>query len=328
LKIDAGMLTRNPGDAIALARRLEDAGFDEEGLLKHADIALTGCKQKHTNAFAYFTAEMNAMSRVRLMLENSLYNALNNDEMFLVFQAKVCHDGQISGFEALLRWSHPKAGLVSPAEFIPLLEETGLIVSFGEWVLKKACEWRKQAGETLQIDHSCNISVNISSKQFQCHHLAESIQQILQETGIPPQQLELEITESSLMQNIDDAQKTLQKIKAMGVSVAIDDFGTGYSSLAYLKTFPIDTLKIDQMFIRNICTDSANAAIANTIINLAHNLNLNVIAEGVDSEEKLQYLQTQGCHQFQGFYFSKPLLPEQLPQRIHNGIMQREQDRQ
>ena len=216
----------------------------------------------------------------------------------------------VTGVEALVRWQHPQLGLISPAEFIPLAEDTGLIVPIGEWVLRNAClqamRWQQSGIAPIQM------AVNISGRQFQEHDLSATVIQILDETGLAPQMLELELTESSIMRNADLAAKVLQKLKKMGVKISIDDFGTGYSSLASLKRLPIDALKVDQSFVRDATTDPDDAALVMAIITLAHNLRLKVIAEGVETEEQLRFLHLLRCDEIQGYLFSKPLPADSL----------------
>jgi EAL domain-containing protein (putative c-di-GMP-specific phosphodiesterase class I) len=213
--------------------------------------------------------------------------------------------GQVTGAEALLRWRHPDYGMVSPAEFIPLAEETGLILPLGEWVLQAACKqasaWVKQGLTAV------SMAVNLSARQFHSQNLANLCQRALGEAGLEPGYLELELTESAVMQNVEEAIETLQELKAIGLRLAMDDFGTGYSSLSYLKRFPIDSLKIDQSFVRNITTDPDDAAIAVTVIAMAHTLKLRVVAEGVETKQQLDFLRAHGCHEAQGYYLSRPL---------------------
>ncbi|MCL6750644.1 EAL domain-containing protein, partial [Nostoc sp. CCCryo 231-06] len=247
----------------------------------------------------------------RLTLEKDLRDAIKNKEMFLHYQPQVClRSGKIIGVEALLRWQSPTHGFVSPAKFIPIAEETGLIISIGEWVLRTACAQNRTwqlAGLPL-----IKMAVNISSRQFKEQNLVDITTQILQETELKANYLELEITESLIIENIQQAINTMNQLHAMGVTLSLDDFGTGYSSLNYLKRLPIDVLKIDRSFVRELTIGSDDAAIVKAIISLAHNLQLSVIAEGVETQSHLEYLQRHGCDEIQGYYISRPVAPEAL----------------
>jgi EAL domain-containing protein (putative c-di-GMP-specific phosphodiesterase class I) len=239
-------------------------------------------------------------------MENSLRHALDQDQLELYYHAQVeISSGQIVGAEALLRWWHPSKGLMPPAKFIPLAEQTGLIVPIGEWVLKTACAqnkaWRNAGLAPIRV------AINLAARQFSDQDLVRKIEQILRQTGLDPEGLELEITEGTVMEDTETAIKILNDLKGMGLQVAIDDFGTGYSSLTYLKQFPIHTLKIDQSFVRDITTDRHDASIVATIIGLGHSLNLKVVAEGVETEEQLRMLRSSRCDEFQGYLTSKPL---------------------
>lgn len=299
-----------------------DDGVDVENLLKHADIALDRAKQNGRNQFQFFTASMNEQALARLQIEGDLRNALERNEFILHYQPQVdLHSGNIVGMEALIRWQHPLRGMISPQYFIGLAEETGLIVPIGAWVLTTACQqartWQMQGLGKLQL------SVNLSARQFTHANLVEHIAQTLRRTGLPAQNLEIELTESLVMKDVERAIRTLRELKALGVKLSIDDFGTGYSSLSYLKRFPIDVLKIDQSFVRDITLDADDAAITRSIISLAHSLRLTVIAEGVESDAQLAFLRRYRCDQMQGYFFSRPvcamdfetllLLPKTLP---------------
>jgi diguanylate cyclase (GGDEF)-like protein len=279
---------------------------DPDVLIQYAETAMYRAKQAGRDRFRFFTAEMNTEMLVRLDLEAALRRAVANDEFVLHYQPKVHLDsGRIAGLEALLRWQRPGHGLVSPADFIPVLEETGLIVGVGRWVIATVCEqiarWTRSSVGPLQV------SVNVSGRQFIDGDLETDVVTALGEHRIPARLLELELTESSLMANTERTIATLQRLKALGVQISIDDFGTGYSSLAYLRRFPIDKLKIDIAFIRDITTNTDDAAIARTIIRMAHSLKLEVIAEGVETAAQLAYLRRHRCDQIQGYYFSPPL---------------------
>ena len=283
-----------------------DDGEDSQTLLKNAGSALNRAKEQGGNNYQFYTADMNAKALKRLALENNLRHALERDEFVLHYQPQVnISSGRIVGAEALVRWQHPELGLVSPLDFIPLAEDTGLIVPIGEWVLRTACaqnkKWQEEGWPSM-----C-ISVNLSARQFQQLQLVESIAEILAETGLAPERLELELTESALMKDTETAVETLRRIKKTGVRIAIDDFGTGYSSLSHLKRLPIDVLKIDRSFVCESTTAPDDAAIVMAIIGLAHNLKLKVIAEGVETEEQLAFLRLLNCDEIQGYLCSKPL---------------------
>jgi EAL domain-containing protein (putative c-di-GMP-specific phosphodiesterase class I) len=248
---------------------------------------------------------MTARALERLALENMLRKALSHRELVLYYQpvADIRTKG-IVGVEALIRWRHPEMGMVSPAHFISVAETSGLIIPIGDWVLRTACKqtklWQKR------IDPDLTVAVNLSARQFAQANLVEEIGEVLEETGLQPRYLELEITESNAMQNAENTIYTLRELKALGVRIAMDDFGTGYSSLNYLKRFPIDTLKLDQSFVREITTDPTDAAIATAVIAMAHSLELKVIGEGVETEEQFAFLQKQKCDYIQGYLFSPP----------------------
>ena len=292
-------------------------------LIKNADAAMYGAKQLGKNNYQFYTAEMNKRALEQLQLENDLRRALKRDEFVLHFQPKASlTTGEITGVEALLRWNHPDGRLVPPSEFIPQLEESGLIVPVGEWILRSACmqvqAWR-QAGVT-----PVSIAVNLSASQFQQHDLCAIVGSTLREYGVDPRLLELEITETAAMQNAKETIATLRGLKALGVRLSIDDFGTGYSSLSYLKSFPVDTLKIDRTFIGDLAANPDDASIAQAIINMAHSLHLKVVAEGVESESQLSFLSSQGCDQMQGYYFAHPLAaPEITAMLAENRKLQR-----
>jgi diguanylate cyclase (GGDEF)-like protein/PAS domain S-box-containing protein len=293
-------------------------GTDAQTLLKNAAAALQRARQEDGPSYQFYTADMNAKALKRLTLETNLRRALERDEFLLYYQPQVdIATGQMCGLEALVRWQHPKSGLVSPAEFIPLAEETGLIVPLGERVLRKACAQHK-SWQQDGIQPRC-VSVNLSALQFRQPNLAEVIARVLRDTALDPTYLELELTESSVMKDPERAIQTLCELRDMGIHVAIDDFGAGYSSLSYLKRFPIDRLKIDQSFVREATTDPADAAIIMAIITLAHNLRLKVIAEGVETEEQLRFLRLLRCDEVQGYLFSRPLPAEEIRRLLREG---------
>jgi diguanylate cyclase (GGDEF)-like protein/PAS domain S-box-containing protein len=285
-------------------------GHDPESLVKNADTAMYRAKELGRDKYQLYTPAMNARAMERLALENSLRKALTNDELIIYYQPVVdLETRRIRGLEALLRWRHPELGLVSPAEFIPLAEVTGLILPIGPWLLRTACSqakaWQEQGMPGL------TVSVNLSARQFQQEDLVEQVTHALDVSGLAPACLDLEITESHAMQSPETAAEILRALKAVGVRISIDDFGIGYSSLGYLKRLPIDTLKIDQSFVRDIITDPDDAAIVTAVIAMARTLKLSVVAEGVETEEQLAFLAARGCDRMQGYLFSHPLPPDE-----------------
>ncbi len=295
--------------SIGISTYPED-GEDVDTLLKNADIAMYKAKEKGRNTFQFFTAKMNAQAEQRLTLENDMRKALVNDEFILHYQPQLdLQSGKIVACEALVRWQHPRKGLIGPNVFIPVAEESGLIRELGKWVLRTAC---KQQQRWQQLGLNITVAVNISTRQFLSQHLVEEIQQVIQETMIEPRYLELELTESIIMEYVEENILILNKFQEMGVSLAIDDFGTGYSSMAYLKRFPIDKLKIDRSFVKDIVTDADDTAIVKAITSLAQSLNMKVIAEGVETIEQLNFLSEIGCDEMQGFYFCKAVPVDEL----------------
>ena len=283
-----------------------DDGADAEGLLKTASAAMNRAKQQGGDMFQYFIPELNARTRRLLSLEAELRKALKNQEFVLHFQPQIeLRSRVLIGFEALVRWQSPARGLVMPADFIPLLEETGLIVSLGEWVLREACRqgvvWQKSGLAPVRI------AVNISPRQFRRVDLPALVRNIVHETGYPPEVLELEVTESIIMDDIGRAIAIMQEIADLGVHLAIDDFGTGYSSLHYLRRFPVERLKVDRTFVKDVLTDPNDAAIASAVVALAKTMNLDVIAEGIETEDQLAFFLERGCRLGQGYLFSRPL---------------------
>jgi diguanylate cyclase (GGDEF)-like protein/PAS domain S-box-containing protein len=293
------------------------SGEVAEMLLQRADVAMYSAKSLGKDTFQLYMPEMDAVAYERMVLENNLRRALERNEFLLYFQPQVSmEDHRIIGVEALLRWQHPELGLVSPIEFIPLLEETGLILPVGDWVLTEAC---RQAKLWLDGGSPVRVAVNLSVRQFTQTDLAAKVERILNHTGLPAELLELELTESIFMENIDQNVHTLRRMKELGVSIAIDDFGTGASSLTYLKHFPIDTLKICQSFVLNVPTNSEDAAIASAVIGLAQNMSMVSVAEGVETTEQLAFLRERRCDHIQGFLFSKPMPAEELSQVLSEG---------
>jgi diguanylate cyclase (GGDEF)-like protein len=294
-------------------------GADEQSLMKNADIAMYQAKDDGRNNFRPYSERMNRHSFERLALESSLRGALERDEFQLHYQPKVdARGGAIVGMEALLRWRHPELGLLAPTRFIPVAEETGLIVSIGKWVLRTACRqnvaWQKQGLPSM------NIAVNLSARQFGDDDLLADITAILVETGMSAKLLELEITESTLMHDVEKALRTLKAFRAMGLRLAIDDFGTGYSSLSTLSQFPIDTIKIDGSFIRDLAEHAGNRGIAKAIIAMGRTLSLTVIAEGVETAAQVDFLRGEACDEFQGFYFSMAVPPERFGEMLESQV--------
>ncbi len=293
-------------------------GFSAAQLLRNAELALHQAKREGRNNTLLFEHSRHPADQVRLGLESALHHALERQELTLAYQPQAgVNDDQFCGLEVLLRWQHPVLGQVSPAVFIPVLEENGLIERFGEWVLRQSCQqfagWLRDG--TLMP--RAKLSVNLSPRQFRQLDLLERIRSALDDAGLPPANLTLEITEGTLMRNLQQGVEVLNQLRALGVQVAIDDFGTGYSSLAYLKDLPIDYLKIDRVFVQDIVTSSHDAAIASSIISLAHNLGLTVIAEGVEDNEMLEVLRIFNCDQYQGYYLSRPVDALQVPELLN-----------
>ncbi|MBW4567072.1 MAG: EAL domain-containing protein [Tolypothrix carrinoi HA7290-LM1] len=285
-------------------------GEDGETLIKNADAALSRVKSQGRNNYQFYHSAINSQASELLSLENSLHYALEREEFIVYYQPQInISTGEIIKMEALLRWQHPKLGLIYPEKFIPLAEETGLIVTIGEWVLKTACAQNKAWQDTLGFP-SLSIAVNLSARQFQQSNLVNLVTQILLETKLNPKYLELEITESIAMHNAEFTTAILNEINNMGVCISIDDFGTGYCSFNYLKKFPIHALKIDKSFVRDLTKNSNDAAIITAIIALAHGLNLAVVAEGVETEEQRNLLRILECELMQGYFFSRPVLAE------------------
>jgi diguanylate cyclase (GGDEF)-like protein/PAS domain S-box-containing protein len=281
-------------------------GENAQELLRSAAAALHQAKKDGRNQFCFFQAEMNQRSQRDMQLESGLHRAAESFDFELHYQPKVdLRSGEICGLEALLRWQHPERGRINPADFIPMLEENGLIVPVGTWVLRTACA-QAMAWQSMGIK-PCSVAVNLSSVQFHRQDLSKVVQQVLKETGLEAKYLELEITESIIMKDVDRAVETLRALKALGVKLSVDDFGTGHSSLNYLKRFAVDALKIDQSFITDLATDADDALITRTIIDLAHNLRMQVIAEGVESAAQLSFLLHNNCDEMQGYFYSKPL---------------------
>jgi diguanylate cyclase (GGDEF)-like protein/PAS domain S-box-containing protein len=290
-------------------------GTDAETLIKNADTAMYSAKENGRNGFRFFTEDVNALAVERLTLENSLPHALDKEELFLVYQPEVdMTTGKIIGLEALLRWQHPELGLVPPDKFIRIAENCGLIVPVGEWVLRTACsqarKWQEAGLPPVRV------AVNVSAVQFRRQGFSEQVRKVLRETGLAPEYLELELTESLLLADADVTLSVIQELKAMGLTLAIDDFGTGYSSFRYLKQFRVSRLKIDRSFIRDVAVNPDDAAITAAIISMAKSLRLKVIAEGVEDEAQMSFLRAHQCDEIQGYYFSKPLAVEKVAEKL------------
>jgi diguanylate cyclase (GGDEF)-like protein/PAS domain S-box-containing protein len=296
-----------------------DDGLDAETLIKTADTAMYQAKENGRQSYRFFKPAMNVRAVERQFIEESLRRALERDEFVLHYQPKVnLRTGEISGAEALLRWTHPIRGAIAPADFIPVAEDCGLIVPIGNWVLREACRqaraW-KDAGVRV-----ATMAVNISAMEFRNENFLEGVFLILEETGLDPRSLELELTESVLMKHAESTETILKALKVAGVQLAIDDFGTGYSSLSYLRKFPIDTLKIDQSFIRQITTAPDETTIVTAVISMGRSLNLRVVAEGLETRQELEFLQAHHCDEAQGYYFSRPIPPEQFVTLFDTGM--------
>jgi diguanylate cyclase (GGDEF)-like protein len=293
-----------------------DDGKDPQQLLKNTSAALLEAREKGGGGYQFYSDGMNADAEKRLAMEQSLRRALEREEFVVYYQPKIDADSRkITGVEALVRWRHPELGMISPAEFIPLAEETGVIVPLGDWVLQQACtEMRKLIEQGFDL----SVAVNFSLRQLHQDALVDRVQKILEETGLSGSHLHLEITESSLMRDMNTAIETLTDLRDLGIRISLDDFGTGYSSFGHLKRLPIDVLKIDRSFIRDVTTDADDASLTMAMISLAHNLRLKVVAEGVEDEDQVRFLDLLRCDEYQGYYFSRPLPLEGLVSLLSN----------
>ncbi|MDY6944762.1 MAG: EAL domain-containing protein [Pseudomonadota bacterium] len=301
-------------------------GRGVDALLANADVAMYRAKYSGGNTFQFFTAEMNLQAQQRLVLESGLRRALANGEFELHYQPKVdVLSGRVNSAEALLRWRDPSRGLVPPGEFIPLAEEIGLILQIGDWVLREAC--RQARRWQLEGLPAVRIAVNVAAHQFRQANFVASVRAALASAQLEPCHLELEITETAVMLNASASASVLQQLSRLGVHISIDDFGTGYSSLAYLRSFPLDKLKIDRSFIGSLPDNAENAAIVNAIVSLSHNLDLHVIAEGVETQLQLDYLRKIGCDQYQGYLFSAPLPADAFANLIRSRQLESSEDR-
>jgi EAL domain-containing protein (putative c-di-GMP-specific phosphodiesterase class I) len=296
-------------------------GNDMETLLRSADAAMRRAKLRGKNSYQFYDRTMKQASPAALELESDFRRALEREELLLHYQPKVdCLTGQITGFEALVRWQHPVRGLIPPNDFVPMAERTGMIMALGKLVLRLACKQAKAwRDEDLPV---VRMSVNLSANEFRTSRIADTVAQIAQDTPLNPRFLDIEITESAMMENRAAAVTALAQMKGIGITVAIDDFGTGYSSLSYLKGFPVDAVKIDQSFIRDITRDSDDAAITAAIISMAKTLKLQVVAEGVETEEQLQFLRSRGCDEMQGFLVSKAVPAGEATEMLRQGTLE------
>lgn len=301
--------------------RFPDHGMEAAELIQNADVALFASKEEGLNKFRYFVDEMNHQIKEQLRMENGLRAAVERNELFLLYQPQVnIRSGTITGVEALLRWNHPQLGLVPPNKFIGIAESSGLIVPIGEWVLRTACAQAKQWQDAGLP--AVPVAVNVSAIQFRQQGFAELIRNVLKDTGLEAKYLELELTESLLLSNADVMFSILQELRDMGVKLAIDDFGTGYSSLNYLRQFQVNRLKIDRSFVRDVAVNRDDAAITTAIIGMAKALNLEVLAEGVETEAQLSFLRAQHCYEIQGFYYSKPVAVGRIAEHLRDACIQ------
>jgi len=283
-----------------------DFAEDVDSLLERADAATYAAKENGRNQFQVFSEAMLKESQERLSMDTALRHALVREELFLHYQPLVSlTTGRVIGMEALLRWHHPKLGVISPATFIPLAEETGLIIPIGEWALKRSCQQAKDLRDELGMDLS--VSVNLSPRQFEQSNLLQVIDEALEESGLRPENLQVELTESTLMINSASNLEKLQHIRQLGARVAIDDFGTGFCSFQYLLQYPVDRLKIDQSFVMKAATEPNAATVVRTIVAMSHHLGIKVIAEGVETPDHLRFLAQRKCDEAQGYYFSRPV---------------------
>ncbi|MBD1824034.1 GGDEF domain-containing protein [Cyanobacteria bacterium FACHB-DQ100] len=298
-----------------------DAAYDAERFLQQAHMALHTAQQQGRGQYQFYSPEISAQLQERLALENELYGAIERGEMQVYYQPLIdLQTQQVIALEALVRWQHPTRGLVSPAKFIPIAESNDLIQSLGEWVLRTACA-QNRAWQLAGL-HPVRISVNLSARQLEQPNLVDIVKQILEETELAAPYLELEVTESALMVDIQQSVKLLEQLRDLGILLALDDFGTGYSSLSYLKRFPVNMLKIDRSFVQDIMSNPDSAAVTDAIIALSQSLRLTVTAEGIETQEQLDYLQSRGCHEGQGFYFSRPAPAPMITEMLKNKSQQ------
>lgn len=284
-------------------------------LIKHADIAMYQAKSAGRNRVQFFDPMLQQRMETRLAMESDLRHALSAQQLQLYYQLQYNSEGKPFGAEALIRWIHPERGMISPAQFIPIAEESTLIQDIGFWVLETACQQLAQWGQHAQTRHLL-LAINVSAHQFMLTHFVESVETCLKTHGVEPSRLKLELTESVILSDLEDVIQKMERLQAFGVRLSLDDFGTGYSSLAYLKRLPIHQIKIDQSFVRDIESNPSDAMMVKNIIDIAHNFNLNVIAEGVETQEQFEFLKQNGCRAFQGYLFAKPLPIMQLEQLL------------
>lgn len=285
-------------------------GIDAAQLIRNAEVAMNRAKDKGRDGYQFYTEGMNEQAATRVSLEAAMRRGLENDEFQVYYQPKYgLAEGRIVGMEALVRWRHPERGMVSPVQFIPLAEESGLIVELGEWILRESC---RQLRQWQAEGHDLTVAVNLSARQFKQPNLMIVLEDILKGAGLAPSKLELEVTESAMMADVDKAIATLQHMRDLGLGVAMDDFGTGYSSLSYLKRFPISKLKIDQSFVREMHNNPADVAIVDAVLTLSRSLGIKVVAEGVEDARHVEMLRARGCDEYQGYYFSRPLSADQF----------------
>ena len=305
--------------SIGIASYPED-GNDAEALMKAADIAMYHAKANGRNSYEFFAPEMNVRVVERQLVESGLRHAIERQELEMFYQPIMdLASGEITGAEALVRWRHPLRGLLEPAQFIGIAEETGLIVPIGRWALRQACLQAKiwQAAGLPQL----RMAFNVSAAELRAKDFVEGVHAALEDTGLPPQLLELELTETFLLQDLKSTAAVLTAVRDLGVGLALDDFGTGYSSLTYLKRFPIDCIKIDKSFVRNLMTDADDASIVGAIVSMGRSLNVRVVAEGVETRGQLAFLQSASCPEAQGYYFSRPMAARELTQRLRNSVV-------
>jgi diguanylate cyclase (GGDEF)-like protein len=294
-------------------------GDDTETLIKNADMAMYRAKDEGKRGMQLYSPDLNSEVNRRLLMENNMRKGLTRGEFEVYYQPKVrLSDGQLVGMEALLRWNQPEVGMISPVEFIPLAEESGLILPIGEWVLREACHFTKALHDAGHPELS--VAVNLSTRQLLWQFdLVDMLEATLAESELPARRLELEVTESVIMRNMEASIATMQRIRDLGIRISLDDFGTGYSSLFYLKKLPIDTIKIDRAFVRDLPQNREDVAIIQGIIAMARSLNLEVVAEGVETLEQLDFLRQSQCHLMQGFYFSRPVPSDEFKDLLERG---------
>lgn len=289
----------------------------QEVLLKQANLALHQAKESESRSVQLYTPALQMAIRARYDLELELRKAIANNEFFLLYQPQVNGQGKAFGVEALMRWQHPDRGVVSPADFIPIAEHSGLIIPLGRWVISQACKQLAQWSAD-EATASLTCAVNVSARQFRSADFVEHLSRVLDETGVPAERLKVELTETLLLDDIEGAVEKISALNQLGVGVSLDDFGTGYSSLSYLKRLPLTQLKIDQTFVKDVTKDTTPAMIARSIIGLGASLNLDVIAEGVETEAQLQWLKEAGCRAYQGYFFAKPISADEISDRVAN----------